>query len=227
MSKRKTVNKAKLPSIIVTELFLGVTAGIISFFIFLKLALSIPTLQSFDTNTSILLISLRTPFLTSVMGTFTLLGNQALLVLLVIVALILILKRHGRDALIFVLIVGVGIVLNLVLKEVIARARPDISPLIHEEFYSFPSGHAMNSFVFYGSVALYAYRHIKRRTVSLTVIVLCGMIVTMIGISRVYLGVHYPTDVIAGLIAGFWWVVTALIIEKSLYLYSHYFQRAA
>lgn len=227
MSRKTVAYKARVPSLIIAELIVGITAATVSLFIFIELALNISSLQSLDSSLSHFFITLRSPLLTQLMLLITLFGNQALLVLLAFVALMLVLKEHGRDAVVFILIVGIGIAINLFMKDLIARARPDIAPLVYERFYSFPSGHAMNSFVFYTSVALYMYRNSARRALTRIIIALCGVIILLIGVSRIYLGVHYPTDVLAGLIGGFWWVATALVIEKSLHLSTRLFQRTA
>ena len=227
MSQRTVVRKARVPSLIVAELIIGITAATVSLFIFIELALNINALQSLDYSLSQFFITVRSPLLTQLMLVITLFGNQVLLVLLALVSLLLVLKRHGRDAVVFVLIVGIGIAINLFMKELIARARPDIAPLVYEKLYSFPSGHAMNAFVFYSSVALYMYRNSARKILTRITTAMCILIIILIGISRIYLGVHYPTDVLAGLIGGFWWVVTALVVEKSLHLYTRLFQRTA
>ncbi|HRN96651.1 MAG TPA: phosphatase PAP2 family protein, partial [Candidatus Levybacteria bacterium] len=141
------------------------------------------------------------------------------LVLLVLVFLFLVIKKHGRDAFIFVILFGIGVCINLVLKEIIGRDRPTFDPLILEPYYSFPSGHAMNAFVFYFALVVYIYRFSRNFTFALTGLVVNTLIVLFIGISRVYLGVHYVSDVLAGFVAGLWWVATALVIDKTLFVF--------
>lgn len=84
------------------------------------------------------------------------------------------------------------------LKRIIARPRPIEHRLISESGYSFPSGHSMVSMAFYGFFIYLAYRKIKNPYVKTIVCVLLSIIIISIGLSRIYLGVHYPSDVIAG-----------------------------
>jgi len=101
--------------------------------------------------------------------------------------------------------------LNWLLKDFFQRPRPHFAhPLLVETSYSFPSGHAMESFVAYGMLAYFAV--LALRTWEARVGVVCGaaLLVVLIGFSRMYLGVHYFSDVIAGYAAGGVWL-SALI----------------
>jgi len=88
--------------------------------------------------------------------------------------------------------------LNQLLKRIIARPRPIEHRLIDEKGYSFPSGHSMVSMAFYGFFIYLAYRKIKNPYIKIIVCTLLSVIIISIGLSRIYLGVHYPSDVIAG-----------------------------
>ena len=216
--KKKSPPQSKISLLIIAEILIGISASVLSFFIFLKLAVNIESVHQIDVFISMLVYELRTPLLTTLMFGITALGNELILIFMVAILLISIVRRHKREAVMVVLIFLLGVFLNLLLKEIIGRARPDISPLISEQFYSFPSGHAMNAFVFYTTLILYVYR--VSRSVVLTMIsaLINGSIIVLIGISRIYLGVHYFTDVLAGFVAGFWLISTALAVEKSLRL---------
>lgn len=102
-----------------------------------------------------------------------------------------------------------GAILNHVLKELFARARPDALPLVYASGFSFPSGHAMVSLCFYGMVAFLIAR--KRSWHGrIAVAAATAALVAAIGVSRVYLGVHYPSDVAAGYAAGATWLVFSI-----------------
>jgi undecaprenyl-diphosphatase len=91
------------------------------------------------------------------------------------------------------------------LKLVFHRARPDLHRLIEIGGYSFPSGHATNAFALYGILTFLLWRHISPQSGRILLIFISALMILMIGISRIYLGVHYPSDVIAGyFISGFW-----------------------
>jgi membrane-associated phospholipid phosphatase len=99
-----------------------------------------------------------------------------------------------------------GGALNFWLKYLFHRSRPDLLHIIKETGYSFPSGHAMASMCFYGMGAFLIMRTIPSWRGRLTVVTLAGMLIVAIGISRIYLGAHYPSDVVAGFAAGSMWV---------------------
>jgi undecaprenyl-diphosphatase len=100
-----------------------------------------------------------------------------------------------------------SVVLTTVLKSVIRRARPDLFDSGYQaSFYSFPSGHATVAVGFYGMLTLVlAYR--LRGTARWAVGVSGVIVVLLIGFSRLYLGVHYPTDIVAGYLAALLWLV--------------------
>jgi len=101
--------------------------------------------------------------------------------------------------------------LNVALKEVFARARPDgADPALHGGGWSFPSGHAMNTFVFCGMVAYLLVRLSPWRAgLAFRVALLFAWALAM-GFSRLYLGVHYASDVVAGFLAGAAWVAVCV-----------------
>jgi undecaprenyl-diphosphatase len=101
-----------------------------------------------------------------------------------------------------------GVVLTTVLKAVFRRTRPEIIDSGYTaSFYSFPSGHATVAVGFYGALTLMLAYHL-RGPARWTVVVLGTVLVLLIGISRLYLGVHYPTDVLAGFLAAPLWLVS-------------------
>jgi undecaprenyl-diphosphatase len=111
-------------------------------------------------------------------------------------------------------------ILNTVLKDVFRRARPDIEHLVRAGGYSFPSGHAMISMSFYGMLGYLLYinlRDKKKRRWYVPILTL--VIVFSIGLSRIYLGVHYPSDVAAGFAAGGAWLVVCIMSLHTIMYY--------
>ena len=96
------------------------------------------------------------------------------------------------------------------LKHFFGRPRPDVPLLFKADGLSFPSGHALFSITFYGLLVYLLYHALKRRGVRWTVITLLVILMLIIGFSRVYLRVHYASDVIAGFCVGFIWLVFAI-----------------
>lgn len=94
-------------------------------------------------------------------------------------------------------------VLNVALKHIFARSRPDILRLISESGYSFPSGHAMNNAALYTMLMLLTWRYVKNTSLKIILSSLCVTLTILIGYSRIYLGVHYAGDVLGGWLFGF------------------------
>ncbi|MCE5196616.1 MAG: phosphatase PAP2 family protein [Negativicutes bacterium] len=97
----------------------------------------------------------------------------------------------------------VSTILNILLKNVFSRQRPDILRLIIELNYSFPSGHAMNNAALYTILILLIFRYIENPVRKYSLTALCVALNLSIGLSRIYLGVHYAGDVLGGWLIGF------------------------
>ena len=106
--------------------------------------------------------------------------------------------------------------LNLLLKSVFQRERPDLLPLVNEPTFSFPSGHAMNSMIFFAALSYFIFYHMNHMRTGRILIAVSVVLIFLIGISRIYLGAHYPTDVVAGYVAGLLWFFIVVFFEKSV-----------
>lgn len=172
-------------------------------------------LQKFDFHIRNFVHHLATPALTKIMQGFTELGSVGVLSILFGIALVcfVLAKLRGPAVWLFVAMVG-AIVLEVTLKLVFHRARPEpyFGPMPRS--YSFPSGHAMGSFVFYGVIAGVLCARINSQLTRVMIWSATALLVTAIGFSRIYLGVHYPTDVIAGYAAGAMWVSALLFLDR-------------
>jgi undecaprenyl-diphosphatase len=137
----------------------------------------------------------------------TALGGPTVLGLMVCaVAGFLLLQGRPHSALIVVVTSASGEVVNMVLKQTFMRARPDIVPHLREVISaSFPSGHAMESAIIYLTLGAMLMRMTKGRLTKLYCLSIAVLLTFLVGVSRVFLGVHYPTDVIGGWIVGFVW----------------------
>ena len=98
-------------------------------------------------------------------------------------------------------LLGVTIINNL-LKVIIARDRPNINRLVTETGYSFPSGHSITSMVFYGYLIYLIYKYIDTKKIKILLIIILSLLIVTIGFTRIYLGVHYTSDVIGGFLLG-------------------------
>lgn len=151
-----------------------------------------------------------------VMRDMTALGGVLVLVMLVsFVAGYLYLRRHRLLALYVVISISAGTLVNTLLKEFIARPRPDIVPHATDAaLSSFPSGHTMMSTMVYltlGTLLAMSSDEIRVKRYFLFWSVLP---VFLVGISRLYLGVHWPTDIIAGWVAGGIWALLCLLVGR-------------
>ena len=124
------------------------------------------------------------------------LGGAIFLVVLTILLFILI-KNKKIGLSIFSNLVIITI-LNQLLKRILQRPRPTEYRIIEETGYSFPSGHSMVSMAFYGYLIYLIYKYVKNKYIKWTFIVLLSALICSIGISRIYLGVHYTSDVLGG-----------------------------
>jgi membrane-associated phospholipid phosphatase len=145
-------------------------------------------------------------------------GHLFLLPATIVVALALRGRGHPVSALLFFSSVAGGFVLNALLKITFHRARPDLWPaLVSEHTYSFPSGHAAMSTVFYGGVAAVVFHLTDRVVPRLSAVVFALIAIVTIAGSRVYLGVHWTTDVVAGFVVGVFWVAVSAIATEIVY----------
>ena len=105
--------------------------------------------------------------------------------------------------------------LNLLLKNIVQRPRPNEIRLIDETGYSFPSGHSMVSMAFYGFLIYLIYKFVKNKRLKWALIITLSILIITIGISRIYLGVHYTSDVLAGFtISVSYLVIYTSIVKK-------------
>ena len=126
------------------------------------------------------------------------LGGEIMIGFGIVIVIFLLLNRRWREAALFTFIVGGAGVINTVLKNIFQRVRPQFYPLITERDYSFPSGHAMDSFVFYLALSYLLFHVTKNRRLSIAITILSIFLIGLIGVSRIYLGVHYSSDVLEG-----------------------------
>ncbi len=145
----------------------------------------------------------------------TLLGSPTVLsVLFATVLVICIFIKRRRPAAWLAIAMGGAFALDFTLKQAFHRARPVPFFGLGPHSYSFPSGHALGSFCFYGVVAGLLTARIRNRPVRVLIWTACAALVIAIGFSRIYLGVHYATDVIAGYIAAAIWISTLLVADR-------------
>ena len=122
-------------------------------------------------------------------------------------------KKIGLSIISNIVIIAV---LNQLLKRILQRPRPTEFRIVEETGYSFPSGHSMVSMAFYGYLIYLIYRYIKNKYVKWTLITILSILICLIGISRIYLGVHYTSDVLGGFLLSISYLVIYISSIKKL-----------
>lgn len=193
----------------------GLLAAMLSLFLFAKLASEMREGEtaSFDNAVRSWVHNFASPGMTQAMKFISLLGYDILIAELVI-AFLIFLRIGWRRAAVWLSVTMAGaVLLDVTLKQVFHRQRPVPYFGYAPHSYSFPSGHALASFCFYGVLAGLIADRVERLSVRIAVGLVAAILVLAIGISRIYLGVHYPSDVVAGYIAAAMWVGTMLVVD--------------
>ena len=202
------------PSFLISTLWLVgfvVAVSLIAGFVYLSQQVLTEQTTAFDQTILLALYQLQSPLLNQIFLGITALGDP-LYLFLFIVALSAVLLKQQRwlDAAVS-LITAVGAIgLNIWMKELFGRLRPELwERVVSVDLYSYPSGHAMTALVIYGFLGYWIATHTEIAKAWITIPTVG--IVTLIGLSRLYLGVHWPTDVLAGYAAGLVWLMACLL----------------
>ncbi len=159
------------------------------------------------------IISFKSDFNTYFFKIITFLCSIKFIAIMCITSILLTLIKKDKSYLLIMLVSLISSIANLIIKSIIKRDRPDkINWLITESNFSFPSGHSMMATVFYGFLAYLLYKSKINKNVKAIILIMAFILILLIGISRIYLGVHYTSDVIG----GFLWGITLLILIISL-----------
>lgn len=144
----------------------------------------------------LIVLSMRNNILTIIFKFITNLGGAYCIIIISILCAIFIKNKKIAFAIPINLILST--MLNLMLKNIVERPRPIGYRLIDETGYSFPSGHSMISSAFYGLIIYFIWKNVKNTKLKYISCILLSLLILLIGISRIYLGVHYASDVIGG-----------------------------
>ncbi|MFL6247757.1 MAG: phosphatase PAP2 family protein [Thermoanaerobaculia bacterium] len=212
---------AYLPTIAILALGIAVTLMIGEDFVELAVLLrqNSPAMLDVDQSVYRWAASMRSAPATRFFVTFTYIGGPTGLMILALAVAALLYERRHRGLALYVVVTGSGgAVMNLILKSLFERARPDLAEALRQAHgYSFPSGHAMGSMIVLGSLAYVMARSWGPwRLRSATIALLLTSIAT-VGVSRVYLGVHWISDIGAGFAAGFVWLVVATVAFEAFW----------
>ncbi|MFN8476608.1 MAG: phosphatase PAP2 family protein [Kouleothrix sp.] len=184
---------------------------------------------AFDNSTILWLHGYWTPATSQLMLLLTTMGDPVVLVpLLGVVACFLLACGRWLDAAGLLLAGGGSGLLNLLLKEIFQRVRPSlIDGPLHLTSYSFPSGHSMGAIACYGMLAYIGIRLLRNIRTRTALGLAATILIVSIGVSRVYFGVHYPTDVLGGFLAGLIWLVFSIGVTQAAEWHARRIQQAS
>ena len=163
----RIITKEQARSIIFFEILLGILGSAVSLIIFSDITNAVLNQQTitFDSTVINIVFSLRSVWLTKIMLVFSLFGNQILMLGAIVIIVFLTGRKHRKESFIFTLLLLLGLFSTQALKILYEVPRPHVLPLAIEESYSYPSGHALNSFLFYSTIAYFIF-HFTRSSQS-------------------------------------------------------------
>ena len=178
----------------------------ICFILILTLILN-GNISNFDNSIYSLISNMISNNMTSFMKIITFLGSAYTIVTITILFIL-----FGKDKKYFSINLISIFLLNQLLKRIIQRPRPVDINIINENGYSFPSGHSMISMAVYGFLIYYIYKNMNNKRLKWILILLLSILILLIGFSRIYLGVHYASDVLGGFILSLIWLIIFILI---------------
>lgn len=172
------------------------------------------SVENFDRSVTEYVTSFRSPGLTSFFIFITDMGDvYAYIAAMILVTIFLFVKLRSWKFIFQLLgVLVLSALSNIALKKVFDRARPTEEHLVVIESLSYPSGHAMSAMAFYGFLIYLLYQIKMNNIVRVLLSVVFALLILFIGLSRIYLGVHFPSDVAGGFIAGLIWVAFCIVL---------------
>ncbi|WP_194852409.1 phosphatase PAP2 family protein [Nonlabens antarcticus] len=218
LSRKYSKYDNKLPYLITSAVAFLIVAGATKLFIELTENLKSDLLARLDRNITNYVASYRTPALDTYFVTVTNIGDALgyLVVFISCTVIFYLVFKNWKYVVQLALVLLLTLCSNLLLKKVINRARPSIEHLVAVETLSYPSGHAMTAMAFYGFLIYLISTFKLNLFIKTGIIIILSILIISIGISRIYLGVHFPSDIAAGFIAGFVWVVLCILMLNLL-----------
>ena len=189
-------------------IFSGIAFG------YIATAIGNESIAHFDTAVIGFVQGLEAPWLTSIMKVFTWIGSGYVVSLIALIGFIVLffVLRYRHQAFLLISVIAGSVLLNSSLKNYFKRERPEIHRIMDANGFSFPSGHSMMAFALYAIIAYIAWRNVKTTMSRVVLILFTALMIIMIGTSRIYLGVHYPSDIIGGFAASALWVTIAISV---------------
>ena len=150
--------------------------------------------------------------MTNIVKILTSLGSALVVIILTIVLFMAIKNKSIAVSIVINLIVIT--ILNNLLKIIFLRPRPNVNNLILESGYSFPSGHSSTGMAFYGYLIYLIYKYVNNKKIKISLIIFLSLVIVAIGLSRIYLGVHYASDVLGGFLLAIVYLIIFITITN-------------
>ncbi|WP_338556300.1 phosphatase PAP2 family protein [Paenibacillus sp. KS-LC4] len=181
-------------------------------FILIGLTFQTPFVKMMDQWLIHYIQAFEAPSWTSIMKFLSFIGSVNVVIIssVPIILFLLFVWKSRRETLLFLIAVFGSALLNAGLKLLFQRARPSLNAIITEVGYSFPSGHSMNAFTFYGILTYLCWRHIPSEQARKWLLAFSSIMIVGIGLSRIYLGVHYPSDVVGAYLISLVWLIAVI-----------------
>jgi len=211
---------ARLQALVGSILFLGLASAVSALFFFAWLADEVleGDAKTFDEPVRVFVHGFASESLTVLMRFITMLGSTLFLSFLCACVFVIFISKNWKRAAVLLMTTMAGaVILNFALKLSFGRVRPIPffdTPL--PDSYSFPSGHALYAACCYGVLAWLASAGTQNKSTRISIWSLAVSLALLIGLSRIYLGVHYPSDVIAGYAAAVVWILTVILTDFTL-----------
>jgi undecaprenyl-diphosphatase len=188
--------------------FFGVAFG------YIASAVGNESIAHFDTAVIGFVQGLEAPWLTFIMKVFTWIGSGFVVAPIALIGFIVLyfVLRYRQQAFLLIAVIAGSVLFNSILKSYFKRERPEIHRIMDANGFSFPSGHSMMAFALYAIIAYIAWRNVKTTVGRIVLFLFATLMITMIGTSRIYLGVHYPSDIVGGFVASALWVTIAISV---------------
>ena len=188
--------------------------GLTVLFGYLVAAIGNESIAHFDLAVINFIQGMEMHWLTPIIKVFTWIGSGYVVAPITIIAFILLffVYQYRKQAFLLVTVVVGTVILNGLLKVYFKRERPDIYRILDATGFSFPSGHTMMAFSLYTIIAYILWRNVKTPLSRVLLILFTNFMIVIISTGRIYLGVHYPSDIVGGYIASALWVFIVIAV---------------
>lgn len=203
-----------LPYYLTIVIAIIVFAVTMSGFVEITESLTENKLNVFDDAVTSFILQFRREWLTDILTVVTDLGDRfAYIAIILVLSIFFWLRyRNWKFSLQMIIVLTLSALSNVAIKQVVNRARPAHDHLVEVNTLSFPSGHSMSAMAFYGFLIYLTTRFSMPRAVRIIILTALTGLIALIGVSRIYLGVHFPSDVAAGFLGGVLWVTFCAVI---------------